>query len=159
LSQGIRPKGILEIFPLDVIDRRCAPARRIRVLVWRMRQLVGRDSASAEKVLRGACLLLLFRGRDASVCWAGQGHDGTCCSAAGVIAALSRTQGLSPAFPGRLAARPSGVVGHRQCCAAQRPGARLCVVWSCLDTVTEGIFRSWSAAPSRAVQTFSLRQA
>ena len=43
----------MAILPLDVIDWRCAPARRIQVLAWQMRQLVGRGSAPSEKVLRG----------------------------------------------------------------------------------------------------------
>ena len=45
-----------------MIDRRYAPAGRIRVLAWRTRQLVGRGSAPAEKVLRGARPLLFCSG-------------------------------------------------------------------------------------------------
>ena len=47
----------------------------------------------------------------------GQGDDGACCSAAGAFVALSRTQGLGPAFPGYLAARRSRAVGLSRRCA------------------------------------------
>ena len=45
-----------------MIDRCCAPARRIRVLAWRTRQLIGRGSVPAEKVLRGARPFLFCSG-------------------------------------------------------------------------------------------------
>ena len=51
-------------------------------------------------------------------------------------------QGLGPGFPGCFVARRLRAVGLGRCCAAQRPGARLCFVRSRLGMVTEDIFRS-----------------
>jgi len=160
LSQGIGQRVFRRFFPHEVTSWCYASARRTWVPAQRMRQLVGRGSASAGRVLRGACLFSVCSGDETCPrTEGGQGDDGACCSAAGAFVALSRAQGLGLAFPGRLATRRSRAVGLGRCCVAQRLGFWLYFVRSHLGTITEGIFSLWEAAPSRAVQTFALRQA
>ena len=91
----------------------------------------------------------------------GQGDDGACCSAAGAFVVLSRALGHRPWLPWLLCGAPfeGGRPEPMLRRSASRGSAPLYFVRSRLGMVTEGIFCSWCAVSSRAIQATALRQA